>query len=90
MIISEFYPEVIDETKGYLVGAGSDCVQIGDKYFKIYYDCTNYEPHMWHPKYYHLRNIVERERREISKEEYKDWQLGPEPISHTEPPENYS
>ena len=47
------------------------------------------QPYMFEPKYYHLRNIVERERKEISKEEYKDFQLGPEPISHTEPPENY-
>ena len=89
MIISEKYPEVIDETKGYVVGAGNDCVQLGDKYFKIYYDCTNYQPFMWEPKYYHYRNIVERERKEISKEKY-DWdKLGPEPISHTEPPECY-
>ena len=44
---------------------------------------------MIEPKYYHYRKIVERERREISKEKY-DWDnLGPEPISHTEPPEEY-
>lgn len=67
--------------------AGSDCVQIGDKYFKIYYDCTNYEPHMWEPKYSHLMNIVERERKEISKEEYKNFLDGPN--YEPEPAENY-
>ena len=67
--------------------AGKDCVQVGDKYFKIYYDCTNYEPHMWHPEYAHLRNIVETKRIEITKEEYKNFLDGPN--YDPEPPENY-
>ena len=80
-----------EDQNGYVISVGSKCVQVADKYFRIYSECTNYQPYMWEQEYSHLRNIVEKERKEISKEEYKAFQLGPgEPLSHTEPPENYS
>ena len=77
----------------YTVNCGSLYEEENGIFYKIYRRCINYLPYMWHlspDERDKVMKIVVVKREPISEREYKNGKdYCFEPISHTEPPENY-